>query len=74
MSAALVRLAGVSLKLALPILLVLTFYKLMFLPPPLPSAPMALFCSDVDTQIFGGICRRDAALDINAPKSDLHPS
>jgi pimeloyl-ACP methyl ester carboxylesterase len=37
-SAALVRLAGVSVRLALPILLVLTFYKLMSLAPPLPSA------------------------------------
>jgi len=38
-SAGLVRLAGVSLRLALPILLVLTFYKVMSLPTPLPSAP-----------------------------------
>jgi pimeloyl-ACP methyl ester carboxylesterase len=39
MSAALVRLAGAGLRLALPILLVLTVYKLMSLPPLLPSAP-----------------------------------
>ena len=39
-SAALVRLAGVSVRLALPILLVLTFYKLMSLAPPLPSAQL----------------------------------
>lgn len=38
MLAALVRFAAVSLRLALPILLILTFCKLMSLPPPLPSA------------------------------------
>jgi hypothetical protein len=37
--AALVRFTGVSLRLALPLLFALTFYKLMTLPPPLPSAP-----------------------------------
>jgi pimeloyl-ACP methyl ester carboxylesterase len=38
-SAALVRLAGASVRLALPLLLVLAFYKLMSLTPSLPSAP-----------------------------------
>jgi pimeloyl-ACP methyl ester carboxylesterase len=37
--AALVRFAEASLRLALAILLALTFYKLMTLSPPLPSAP-----------------------------------
>ena len=37
--AALVRVTGVGLRLALALLVSLTFYKLMALPPPLPSAP-----------------------------------
>jgi hypothetical protein len=37
--AALVRFTGVSLRLALALLVSLTFYKLMAITPPLPSAP-----------------------------------
>jgi dienelactone hydrolase len=40
-SAALVRFARLSLRLALATLLLLTFYKLMTVAPPLPSAPAA---------------------------------